>query len=70
MQHETYTIGQIFARSAHALYEDLDFVACDFDDLSRNMTIRIRPSDVPIGEFVAKTVDHAIEKLRAIRAAL
>ena len=67
MQGETKTIGELFSRCCIDAFPHIDFVSCDLDDLTGEMTIRVRSLSDPIENVIHATVDYALGKLEAIR---
>lgn len=70
MQGETRTIGELFARCCVAVFPHIDLVSCDLDDLTGELTIRVRSLSDPIANVIRETVDYALSKLSAIKSQL
>jgi hypothetical protein len=69
--NETDTVGQIFAKSAIVVHPDIDYVAsCASNHIGTPLRIYVRPGDMPIVDLIARATDHALSKLRALRANL
>jgi hypothetical protein len=68
---ETDTVGQLFAKSAIAVFPNIGFVSgCASYAAGAPLHIIVRPGTIPMSDLITRAVDHAVEILRAIRANL
>ncbi|MFA5176627.1 MAG: hypothetical protein WC440_00580 [Candidatus Omnitrophota bacterium] len=68
---ETDTIGQMFAKSALAVFPNLSFVSgCASYAAGAPLHIIVRPGNTPMDDIISRTVNHAVEMLRTIRTNL
>lgn len=68
MHGETRTIGELFVRCCYAVHPRIDFAASDLDDLTDDLTIRVRSNGEDVAAIIGTTVDYAIAKLEALLA--
>lgn len=69
--NETDTVGQMFAKSALAVFPNLSFVSgCASYIVGAPLQIIVRPGNVPIADVISRAVDHAVQMLHAVRACI
>lgn len=69
MRGETYTIGQLFTHVALDTFPTLDSAVCNVDDLTAELSIRIRASIDKPEAVIARTLGIINENLQLLRAA-
>ncbi|MCK9603322.1 MAG: hypothetical protein M0R66_03070 [Candidatus Omnitrophica bacterium] len=67
IQGETHTVGELFSRCCIRAFPSIEFVACDRDDLTEELVIRVRTIAVPIETVVRDTIQYALDRLADIR---
>lgn len=70
MQGETYTIGQLFTHVCLETHPGLDSAVCNVDDLTGELSIRIRSSVEKTEAVIARTIAAITNNLDLLHAAI
>lgn len=68
MPGETHTIGNLFMKCCTDIYPDVDFVSYHIDDLSGELSIRIRTTGEPVEKLRDTVVAYIIRKYEEIKS--